>query len=226
MKALFSSLTALCILTSTVAAQDEKLIQAQLVSTTISTGIPENIPFRDRPFNVSEGAELVFFFQEENIVAFDKESYFVEGWDKHFRSSIAQSGKSATVTIYNKKFRGIFEELEAEGRVDVQVGSDLVTKKLVLKKDADPVKFPLFTMELVLDEDNKDAFPRQGVTVIGKHKMIKSICILRDGKELTSNGSSSSNDKKTFMFRDIKDGDEIKFEYWSKVKTKTVKIFK
>jgi len=225
MKALLFSLTAISLLASSAIAEDKNLIQAKHVSTTLTHDLPENLPFGDRPYNIIDGASLTFFFQAENIVSFDKESFFVEGWDKNFREQISHSGKSASVTIFNKKFKGIIEELEANGRVDVQVGSEPLTKKLKLKAGADPVEFPFFKLELNIDEGNNN-FNRSGIAVEGKHKMIKSICILRDGKELTSNGSSSSNDNKTFLFRDIKDGDEIKVVYWSKLVTKTVKLYK
>jgi len=226
MKALFCTISTIALLASPALAQDTNLITAKHISTTISEGLSKDIPYEDRPYVRNQGAELVFYFQAENIVAFDKESFHVAGWDKNFQSNISSSRKAASITIFNKEFKGIFEELEADGRVDVLLGTESVTKTLVLKKDADPVELPFFTVELSLDEDNKNGFRRSGVMVNGKHKMISKICILRDGKEINTNGYSSSNDNKTYRFRDIKDGDEIKIVYWSKIKTKSVKIYK
>lgn len=226
MKALICSFTAISLLAGPSLAEDDNLIEAKLISTTISQGLPEGIPLKDRPYIRNKGAELVFYFQADNIASFDKESFHVAGWDKNFQSNISSSGKTATITIFNKNFKGIFEEIEAEGRVDVLIGTESVTKKHILKKDAEPIELPFFTMELLLDEDNNNGFDKSGVTVIGKHSMISKISILRDGKEISSNGYSSSNDTKTFRFRGIKDGDEIKVIYWSKIKTRTVKIYK
>ena len=169
----------------------------------------------------------MFYFKLENFIDFDKESFFVEGWDKNFRSYVSSSGQSGSITIFNKKFKGIFEELEADGRIDVQVGTESVTKDLVLKKDAEPVEFPMFTVELNIDEENKNGFGGgTGVKVEGKHKMIKSMVIMRDGKEVRSNGYNSSNNTKTYRFRGIKDGDKLNIVYWSKLETKSVKLYK
>ena len=49
---------------------------------------------------------------------------------------------------------------------------------------------------------------------------------MRDGKEIRSNGYSSSGKIKTFKFRGIKNGDTVKMVYWKTVKTKTVKLYK
>ncbi len=226
MKALICSLATFSLFTSNALAEDKKLIEASLVSTTISKGLPEGIPHKDRPYVRNVGAELVFYFQDKNIVSFDKESFHVEGWDKHFQSNISSSGKGASITIFNKKFKGIIEELEADGRVDILVGEESVTRNMVLKKDEEPVELPLFTIELALDNEKNDAFSKQGVRVVGKHNMISKISILRDGEEIASNGYYSSNETKTFRFSNIKDGDKIKIIYWSEILTKTVKLYK
>ena len=91
------------------------------------------------------------------------------------------------------------KEIKIDAAVDVLVGSKTATKKVTLKKGADPIKFPEFTAEL----------STQGVKVIGKFTLIKSISIMRDGKEKVSNGFSSSGDQKTYMLEGIKDGDEV-----------------
>ena len=226
MKILICSLAAQCLMGSFALAEDEKPIEAKLISTTISHGLPEGTPTVNRPYNYKDGATLVYYFEAENIVSFDKDSFFVAGWDKEFQSTISYKGKSASITITNKKFKGIIEEIEADGRIDVQLGIKKVTKNLVLKKDAEPTEFPHFTIELLLEEDENNKFRRPGVKVVGKHKMIHRICIIRDGKEITSRGSSSSSSYKTFVFEDIKDGDEIQFIYWSEIKSKSVKLYK
>lgn len=225
MKAIIYSLISLGLLTTTGFSDENKMIEAKVISTTISTPLPKNLGYRDRPMGYRAGAKLMFFFQGENFVEFDKDTFQANGWDKNFDTSISRTGKSGSITIFNRKFKGILEELEVDGSIDVLVGKESKTKKLILKKDGEPVKFPSFTVELELNEDD-DKFTTKGVKVVGSYNQIKSIKVMRNGKEIRNNGYSSSNKKKTFTFSSIQDGDEVSVEYWTALTAKTVKLYK
>jgi len=191
MKLLTYTLATTALIANSIFAQDKNVIEAKLISTTISAPLPKGTPSSERPYNYSPGA----------------------------------TGKTGYVTIYNKAFTGIVEELEAEGYVNVLIGLESKSKEVTLKAEAKPIEFDDFTMELVIDDQNAE-FKRSGITITGSHNTIKSLTVTRGDKTIRTNGSYTSGDSKTFRYREIKDGDKVKVEYWSKLTTKAVKIYK
>ena len=178
MKTLIGSFWTLGLMTSITLTEDSALIEAKLIPTTITPGLLEGLPYKNCPNIPTEGAELVFFFQAEAIVSYDKESFPLEGWNKHFQSNIASSGKSAAIISNDSD---IHEELKVDARIDVIVRTDSVTKNLILMKDAKPKKCPFSTLELDLED-------KKGVSVIGQYEMIRKNCIIYDAKEIINNG--------------------------------------
>lgn len=224
MNALKLALLSILSLTASVLADDKKVIEAHLLTTNISNDFPPGVKVKNKPYGYTEGASLTFFFSAKNLIGFEEDSFSVKGWDKTHRTQIAADRSYGTIQIFNKKFRGIPEELEAEGSIIALLGSEEVTKKLILKVGDGPVKLPIFSAELELTGDKNRN--NSGVRIIGNHKSIKSISITRDGKTVLSDGYSSNSKEKTFYIPGIKDGDEVTITYWKKITTKTINLYK
>lgn len=197
MKLLIYSIISVALLATSALAQEKATVTATPVIVSVCSGLPEGVGFMDKPSGYKKGAMVTFFLQGENMTSVDKKSFKAAGWKLEYGSRIKKDGKSGTLTIYNDSFKVESNEIKLDAAVDVHVGSKTETKKVTLKEGADPIKFPEFTTEL----------GKQGVKVIGKFNLIKSISMMRDGKEQGSNGYSSSGDKKTYMLQGIKDGD-------------------
>jgi phosphohistidine swiveling domain-containing protein len=216
MKLLTTSIISVGLLATSALAQEKASVTAKPVIVSVSSGLPDGIGFMDKPSGYKKGALVTFFLQGESMTSIDKKSFKATGWKLEYGSRIRKGGKSGTLAIYNESFKGASNEIKIDATVDVLVGSKTATKKVTLKKDADPIKFPEFTAELSAN----------GVKVIGKFNFIKSISIMRDGKEKESNGYSSSGDRKTFSLKGIKDGDEVSVTYWTDIVAKSVKLTK
>ncbi len=207
------------------AVKDASKLQAQLITTTVSSGLPAGLDFMDKPFGYKEGASLTYFLQSENIVEFDKKSFQAKGWKLDFSPRISKSGKTASFTILNKKFDGKAADIKLNGTVDLISGSKTESKTLTLKKDADPIQLPDFTVELKLGKEDKGLFGgSSGVKVVGDFSKIKAITLKSTGKD--SNGYSSSGNHKTYSLDGLKDGDEVTITYWTDLSKKTVTFSK
>ncbi len=199
-----------------LSAKVKSEVTAIPVTVAYSSGLPDEVGFMDRPFGYKKGLKVTFFLQGENMTSIDRSSFKAEGWVMHHVNNISKDGKRVSLIVYNASFKDNLNDVKLSATVDVMVGSKTKRRKIKFKKGAKPVKFPSFTAE----------YNSSGVKVVGDFKYIKSVSLLRDGKEVLSSGYSSIGKQKTFMLDGIKESDEVSVIYWTDLEAKSVKLVK
>ncbi len=217
MKTICLSLLSIGLLSSSLLAAEP--IEAQLIASTVIAPLEKGINRWELNLHENEGTTLTYLIQTPQVISVDKESFKLTGWEISDRHRFRSESKFTTFKIYNKFYQGDISALELDGSIVINVGAKPISKTFTLKKGDDPLKFPDFTVE--------SSEKRNGVRLQGEISMLKSIKVENDGKELRSNGSSSSNnDDFTHYYADLNEKSKITITYYSKIEKKTVKITK
>ncbi len=196
-----------------LSAQDKPKITAIPVTVKYSSGLPDDVSFGDGPFYYKKGLQLTFLLQGNNIMSVDEKSFKAEGWVFQDRDLVT-NGKSVNFNLYNEGFKGNLDDVKLSAAIEVMYGISSKTRKIFFKKGDKPIKFLGFTVEV----------NQRGVKVVGEHEMIKSISVVRDGREKFSRGYRELGKTKTFTLEGIKDTDEISLTYWTEIKVESVKL--
>ncbi len=195
---------------------------AKLVSVTAAAGIPEGADFQVKPMGYEYGVTLHFFVTGENMISFDKESLKADGWKLGSFPRVSKDGTQASFSIQKKgDYLGKVDGIKAEGSVVLYTGGETKTLTQKINVGDKAVKVGEFTVKA-----GKGRFGSEGATVSGDIKKIKDLKVLVKGKELDSNGSSWSDDSKTFDFKGLKGEVEISLTYWPDLKKTEVPFSK
>ncbi len=216
MKTICLSLLSIGLFSTSLSAEEP--LESRLVISKICANLGEKVDFMNQPHGYKEGVTLTYQITDTGLVSIDKESLNLNGWELNDRPKISKDGSTAYFSIYNKFYQGNLDEIKLDGSLVVELGAEPINKEITLKKGDDPVKLPDFTVQL--------PEKREGIRIKGKLAMMKSIKVENDGKELRSNGYSSSGDDISYYYKDLNKNSKITITYWSKIKKKTVKITK
>ena len=204
------------------AEETKKFLESKLVAVSANTGLTDDEQHLRRLFNYSSkpGIKLTFIAKDKNIIRLDNKSFKVEGnldWKISSYSRTSDEGDAVSFSIEKKEgFINELVDLKVEGTIDVITGTELVPKTFSLLSFDEPLPMDNFVFTLL---DNK-------LKVEGDHKLIKEITVEHNDTVLKSNGSSWSDDYKTYTYKNIGKGAKISFSYWNNLITKTVKFSK
>ncbi len=219
MKTVYLTLLSVGLLTSSLHAG--KAIEAQLVSSTVSVPLEEGIQKWQLGLSDNEGTTLTFMIRLAQVVSIDKGSLNLNGWTIAEQHRSRFTDELASFKINHKFYQGDISQLSLDGSIVVNVGSKLQNKTITLKKDDKPIKLPDFKVSI-----EEDAHMGLGIRFDGTVSMLKSIKVENDGKEIDSNGSSSSSDYRTYYYPALNEKSKIAITYFSDIKKQTIKITK
>ena len=197
---------------------------AKLVSATAAAGIPEGADYQVKPMGYEYGVTLHFFVTGENMISFDKESLKANGWKLGSFPKVSDDGTQASFAIQKKgDYLGKVDSIKAEGSIMLFTGGETKTLTQTITVGDKAVKVGPFKVNA---GKSKGFFGGEGVHVKGEIKKIKEVKVLQNTKELDGQGSSWSDDAKTFNYKGLKGEVEISVTYWPNLKKTEVSFSK
>lgn len=214
MKKLFALTTALSLVVPALAEE------AKLVMISTASGIPEGADFSVKPMGYAYGIKLTFFLEDENLIAFDKESLEAEGgWKLGTWPKVSNDGDQASFTISKKgNFLKKLDKVKVNGSIKLISGIKS-EKKSAKANTTSQVDIGDFKVKLKIKKGNRWG---NGVEVEGDCKIIKNISVTNEsGKKLKKGSWSGFNKKKTYNFQGIEENATVDIEYWTETEVKT-----
>ncbi|WP_264485028.1 hypothetical protein [Luteolibacter arcticus] len=212
----------------------------------VQTGKPlgEEVPFDVKPMGYEPGVRLAFLVRGENLVAFKDDSVEVKSfklgdgrewsrtrsgkanWEQESFAKVSDDGKVGRFSVkFPGDLFGVIEGASLDATVTAITASKSEEKKIELTA-GDKTKHPLGPFEISAGGGG-GLFGGGGdgtaITITGNHQAVVEVSVIDGGAKLDGNGSSWSNDAKTYNFDKAK-GEKlaVTVRYWTDLKEEVV----
>lgn len=213
----------------------------------VQAGLPfgEEVPFEVKPMGYEPGVKLSFLVRGENLVALKDDSVDIKSfklgdgrewsrtrsgkanWKQESFSKASEDGKLGSFTVkFPGDLFGAIEGATLDGTITAVTASKSEEQKIELTA-GDKTKKPLGPFEISAGSGGGGLFGGGGdgtsITLTGNHQAVVEVIVMDGATKLDGNGSSWSNDTKTFSFDKAKGGKlAVTVRYWTDLKEEAV----